>query len=376
MTKIFISYSHSNKEQVESLANDLTLIKYEIWYDNSLIGGQEWWETILENIRTSDIIIIGLSKESLCSEACRRELKYSISLRKSLLPISLTDDVNFNLLPDHLAKFQAINYKPNSKESLIQLVNALKNIKPSPSLPENLPTPPPIPQNYLSLLKEKLISNEILDLQVQKTIVFDLKQQLKKTNQTQELLEILSFFKQRDDLFVKIKTEIDEIENILKIKNRALDVEIKPIKVSPDNHHANFDNKQYEQKRTFNFVGVDYKDIAYKTEKWLVSKEYKCQQIEIENNLILQVSKNTFLKYIGMSTSLNIIFKVKNNRLLVEINKGKWIDKAVVGGISLALFAPLAVTNAIGIWQQIKLPEDIFKYIEQMLQGHKVSSID
>jgi hypothetical protein len=71
-----------------------------------------------------------------------------------------------------------------------------------------------------------------------------------------------------------------------------------------------------------------------------------------------------------MSSALNIILDHRDDDLTVEIGAGQWMDKAAVGAVSLFVLWPLAVTAAIGVWSQMKLPEQIFSRLEEQLE-HK-----
>ena len=68
-----------------------------------------------------------------------------------------------------------------------------------------------------------------------------------------------------------------------------------------------------------------------------------------------------------MASSLNIVFYQIGETLTVQIGAGQWIDKVAVGSVSLLVLWPLAVTAGIGAWQQMKLPKEVFDYIERRL---------
>ena len=64
-----------------------------------------------------------------------------------------------------------------------------------------------------------------------------------------------------------------------------------------------------------------------------------------------------------MSTSLNVVFHQSGNNLTIEIGEGKWIEKAAVGAVGMAVLWPLAITAGFGAWQQMRMPERIFDYL-------------
>ena len=67
--------------------------------------------------------------------------------------------------------------------------------------------------------------------------------------------------------------------------------------------------------------------------------------------------------FVGMSTSLNIVFNQSGDTLVVEIGAGKWIDKAAAGVVSIVILWPLAITAGFGAWEQMKMPDRIFDFI-------------
>jgi len=81
ISKIFISYHHFCKSEVCSLATDIKSLGYEVWFDDELSGGQNWWNRILKSIRECDIFVFAISKESLDSFTCKLEYKYAQELK-------------------------------------------------------------------------------------------------------------------------------------------------------------------------------------------------------------------------------------------------------------------------------------------------------
>jgi hypothetical protein len=79
---------------------------------------------------------------------------------------------------------------------------------------------------------------------------------------------------------------------------------------------------------------------------WLDAHRFDCQQLNTEDHdLLIQVKKRGgWREFVGMATSLNIVFHQSGDNLIVEIGAGKWIDKAAAGVVSLVVLWPLAVT--------------------------------
>jgi len=98
---------------------------------------------------------------------------------------------------------------------------------------------------------------------------------------------------------------------------------------------------------------------------WLDVQGFDSQQMNAENQgLLIQIKKRGgWRDFVGMSTSLNIVFHQSGDTLTVQIGAGKWIDKAAVGTVSLLVLWPLAITAGFGAWEQMKMPEKVFHYI-------------
>jgi hypothetical protein len=98
---------------------------------------------------------------------------------------------------------------------------------------------------------------------------------------------------------------------------------------------------------------------------WLSGQGFDSQQMNTDSqSMLLQIKKRGgWRDFVGMATSLNILFRQSGDTLTVEIGAGKWIDKAAVGTVSLFILWPLAITAGYGAWEQMKMPEKVFDYI-------------
>lgn len=89
---IFISYSHPDKNQVESIVNILNKnTEHEIWYDNELRGGDHYFSVIAEQILKNEYFIFVVSRNSVASEWCRLELQFAMSEKRKIIAIWLEE---------------------------------------------------------------------------------------------------------------------------------------------------------------------------------------------------------------------------------------------------------------------------------------------
>lgn len=117
---------------------------------------------------------------------------------------------------------------------------------------------------------------------------------------------------------------------------------------------------------------LDLYDLECRLCDWLEREDFNTQVLETEEgDTLIQVEKQgSWRNLVGMSTALNIVLNQGDEELYVEIGAGKWVDKAAVGVVSLFILWPLAVTAALGAWEQTKMPERIFGYISDYV--HRV----
>ena len=215
MKKVFLSYSRHNADVVTKLVHDLQAAGIDIWYDQTLTGGQRWWDNILENIGSCDVFILALSPESWQSEACKSELQYVTKLGKTILPVLISDGININLLPAPLNQIQITDCRRGDSESVLSLIKSIYSASAAPPLPDPLPVPPPVPVSYLSTLKERIDSPEPMSSQNQITLLFEIQEELRTSRSPVEIRELLLELKRRDDLLAKIATQVDAALNSL-----------------------------------------------------------------------------------------------------------------------------------------------------------------
>jgi hypothetical protein len=421
MRRVFISYSRHNLDAVTQLIQDLQAVGIDAWYDQTLTGGQRWWENILANIRECDIFVFALSAESWSSEACRSELGYVLQLGKPILPVLVADGINLNLLTPPLNEIQVTDYRRRDKGATLALFKSINAAPSAAPLPDPLPAAPPVPVSYLCNLKERIDSPDPLSSQEQITLLFELEEELREGRSPTEVRDLLLGLKQRDDLLAKIATKVDAALKSLEDKTNARP----PGNAAPESAAAAYARHAFgggpqagagptpcPRCRTQCEAGARFcvvcgaplagPDGARATAAvpvmpceenaprvagskcrryvcppegvprliadvtgWLSSQEFDSQQVNAEGQgLLLQIKKRGgWRDLVGMSTSLNILFHQSGDTLTVEIGAGKWIDKAAAGTVSLLILWPLAITAGIGAWEQMKMPDRIFDFI-------------
>lgn len=395
MKRVFVSYSRKNEDIVVQLVGNLRSVGINTWYDQTLTGGQKWWDKIIAGIRDCDIFIFALSPESLDSEACQKELSYVGQLGKIVLPV-LVADVNLNLLPSPLNEIQVTDFRRCDKDAALALVKSILTSPESPVLPDPLPEPPPVPISYVQTLAEKIASRETLSPEAQQMLLIELEEEFEKGTSTTEIYDLLLRFKKREDLLAKVDEKIDRLLENLGAPRRRDETPVPPVPRKQESEPGSCPQCRREVKTGSTFCAYcgyrahgqtpgitpqmegsriqQYRcsqnkvsEILHSVEAWLRSEGFSVQTLNTENQgQLVQIKKGSgWGDVLGMSTALNILFRHSNNTLTVEIGGGKWADKAVAGVLGIFLLVPW-ITAGIGAWEQMKMPEKIFDYIGRL----------
>jgi Tol biopolymer transport system component len=207
--RIFISYARQDQAAVEALNADLERARVQVWMDKELIGGESWWDSILEQIRSCELYIFALSPNSLRSRACKAELDYAIALSRPLLPV-LVRDVAIQLAHPAIARTQMVDYRNRSMDSLLALMAVVANRPAAPPLPNPLPAAPTTPVSYMNEFRE-LVDAPDLTYQKQSHLLLDLKGYLDRDEERDIALQLVRGLRQRRDISYSIAREIDQL---------------------------------------------------------------------------------------------------------------------------------------------------------------------
>ncbi len=149
MTKIFISYSRvDEKNFVEPLVAVLRE-HYEyanVWYDRHLIGGQNWWDEILRQIKEADVFLWLLSNDAVNSEYCLAEYEEAQRLGKPVITVQVRDHTH---IPPEIGEIQFVDMSGGSADigNSLKIINLIKAIdyqadQPTPRRPKWRPATP------------------------------------------------------------------------------------------------------------------------------------------------------------------------------------------------------------------------------------------
>lgn len=97
--RLFISYARVDKIDCAKIAQ-LLESTHDIWFDDRIRAGENWWEVIVKQIMSCDGFVLLISPDSLRSKYCNDELNLARALQKPIFPVLITPEVS---LPDHLS---------------------------------------------------------------------------------------------------------------------------------------------------------------------------------------------------------------------------------------------------------------------------------
>ena len=211
--QLFLSYARADRPQAESLALRLRQAGITTWLDSDLVGGQEWWDKILEQLRSCDAVLAAMSKACIKSEACRSERRYAAALGKPILPLTL-EPLSAGMLPGDVARIQAIDYSQPDEAAAFKLIGAIYALpKPKP-LPDPLPQPPAVPESYLGDLGDRIASPK-LDMDEQLAIMARLEDALAAATDPrdrQTVAELTGQMATRPDLFASTLRRVERLQ--------------------------------------------------------------------------------------------------------------------------------------------------------------------
>jgi hypothetical protein len=205
--KVFLSYAHQDEQLVDSLRQDLADIGQTVWLDESLNGGQIWWDEILHQVRECHVFVLAISTHSLASEACLAEWAYAVDLARPFLPVRI-DDSDWTAAPTGMKQTQHVEFHVGSADSVKSLAKALNSVPQSVPLPSVLPAPPPTPLSYRERYA-KLFGSEPLTVDDQISYFIRLSLDVDSAN-AGEAIELIRALHEREDLSWKVRQRIDE----------------------------------------------------------------------------------------------------------------------------------------------------------------------
>lgn len=119
--RLFISYARVDKPYCVQIAETLDI--HQVWFDQRLYAGQQWWKEIQRRLDWCEGFVYLLSPESVASEYCRREFNIARKLGKHVFPVLIHEQTE---IPEELTHIQYADLSNGlTTEAVKTLLNAI-----------------------------------------------------------------------------------------------------------------------------------------------------------------------------------------------------------------------------------------------------------
>jgi hypothetical protein len=118
--KVFISYSHSDAQQVAAIQQFLPLQLFDVFFDRErLYPGWKWEPALLQTIRDADVFVLLIGAETLERDYVNRELDTFLSSRQDsektgFIPVLIDGCTQ---IPEAVAAYQALDLRGSDAQS-------------------------------------------------------------------------------------------------------------------------------------------------------------------------------------------------------------------------------------------------------------------
>jgi len=118
--KVFISYSHSDAQQVEAIRQFLPLQLFDVFFDRDrLYPGWKWEPALLQTIRDAEVFVLLVGSETLERDYVNKELDTFLSGRQDseksgLIPVLIDGCTH---IPDKIAAYQALDLRGSDAQA-------------------------------------------------------------------------------------------------------------------------------------------------------------------------------------------------------------------------------------------------------------------
>ena len=120
--KLFVSYARVDKPYCVQIVSALGA--HDIWYDQRLYAGTNWWHEIYRRLEWCEAFLWLLSPESILSTACQREFNLAHSLGRVVFPLLIHPEVE---IPQALRAIHHVDFSRGlEQEALDTLLRSLE----------------------------------------------------------------------------------------------------------------------------------------------------------------------------------------------------------------------------------------------------------
>jgi hypothetical protein len=122
---IFLSYRRTDKEFVGRLVAVVENLGPSVWWDDDIGGGEDWRDSIVENLAASRCLVIVFSEACNASKQLRKELAVADHLDKEVIPVLIEQTEPRGFFLYELAPLNWISIHPAPMEKLDSVARLL-----------------------------------------------------------------------------------------------------------------------------------------------------------------------------------------------------------------------------------------------------------
>ena len=122
--------------------------------------------------------------------------------------------------------------------------------------------------------------------------------------------------------------------------------------------------------RFYNSEEIDIEQLANNLENIYRAQSYQVQQVGNRDQVMVQLKKGSdFEAIIGMQAALSVTIQRTTGGIMVAAGQQKWVDKAAVGAVGVAIPAlwPLLFTAGLGAVRQASLANQVLTILDGLV---------
>ncbi len=119
---------------------------------------------------------------------------------------------------------------------------------------------------------------------------------------------------------------------------------------------------------------LDIERLATDLENIYRLQGYQVQQLGNKEQKLIQLQKGGDVEaLVGLQSALTVTIQHTSGGILVMIGQQKWIDKAAVGvvGLAVPMLWPLTITAGLGVLRQIGLANQVMNMIDGLVRQQR-----
>jgi hypothetical protein len=125
--KVFISYSHSDKEWARRFAETIANSGVEVWFDEfNILPGQPLVEALEKGLRESDAVVLLINTENMDRPNLFFEIGAALGMNKTIIPV-VPKDFDYRKLPLPLQRIKFL-VRNSPEETAQELAIAVESL--------------------------------------------------------------------------------------------------------------------------------------------------------------------------------------------------------------------------------------------------------